>query len=166
MVKRSLKSLTGLLSSAVSLVLPSQESDALESIAVPDLIQRGSITLSSGRESGFKIECDRLSDEQIHTFAWMIKEQMDFRRVVSVPRGGNRLARALINFTRPFSKHILVVDDVLTTGESISEVMDREEEKLSRDSSFSVIGVTMFARGELPPDVTALFSMDSMFWHM
>lgn len=117
------------------------------------LFQRGNFTLHSGATSHWKIECDALTNEDWNTIALMIVEQAEpllFSRVVGVPRGGLKLANALYLY-RWTSGPTLVVDDVLTTGNSILEVMQKQPGPC--------IAWVVFARGVCPPGINALFRM-------
>lgn len=116
------------------------------------LFQRGNFTLHSGQESTWKIECDSLTDEDWETLAAMIAEKQKFSHVIGVPRGGIKLAQALVKYCSPGKNYPrLVVDDVLTTGNSLKEVMSLEPVK--------PVGWVVFARGPLPEGVHALFQM-------
>lgn len=113
----------------------------------PALFQRGDFTLHSGARSAWKIECDALTDADWSGLAAMISERCDFGEAVGVPTGGLKLAAALSKYlTRGAPR--LVVDDVLTTGKNITEMMQPGD-----------IGWVVFARGPLPENVHALFSM-------
>lgn len=116
------------------------------------LFQTGNFTLHSGAMSNWKIECDALTEEDWKTLAVMIVERCGpFSSVVGVPRGGLPLAEALkphVSATGPR----LVVDDVLTTGNSILE--------LTKFDFTPSIGWVVFARGRCPHGVRALFQME------
>jgi len=106
--------------------------------------------LHSGQESFFKIDCDALSDEDIRALALLIADRVAFSEVVGVPRGGLRLAEALECFAIPMNEPVLlIVDDVLTTGGSM------EAWRAGRDA----IGFVIFARGDCPSWVKALFTL-------
>lgn len=77
-------------------------------------------TLSSGLISGWRINFERLDDSSVWCFAAQIAQQIgEFGRVEGVPTGGDRLAECLSRWLQPNSDRLLIVDDVLTTGESI-----------------------------------------------
>jgi orotate phosphoribosyltransferase len=91
-----------------------------------NLFQLGNFTLHSGEEANWKIECDALTDEDWETFAFMInrwfsERAFDFHEVIGVPRGGLKLAEKLQKYVIPGGLFRLIVDDVYTTGKSISE---------------------------------------------
>lgn len=133
------------------------------------LFQRGSFTLSSGAKSGWKLECDALTDEDWDGVAAMVRQLIpQFKSVDGVPRGGLKLAERLIPFTVDVGPH-LIVDDVLTTGGSISQVRNDIMSRLhGEDPQFSplgkVQGVVLFARSQCPWWVRAIFQMPEIFW--
>jgi len=102
------------------------------------LFERGEFKLHSGGTSGWKIECDALTEEDIATLALIISEKYKFRRVKGVPKNpktqgldnGGRLAKALEPYAVPADEYaenvtdLLVVDDVLTTGRSMLEAYE------------------------------------------
>ncbi len=119
--------------------------------ALQPMFQLGDFTLHSGQESEWKIECDAAKDGDWETWAALISEMAgNFREVVGVPRGGIRLATVLEKYKVPGDFPVLVVDDVLTTGESILRTLDNLE---------GAVGWVVFARGDCPPGVQALFQM-------
>lgn len=74
-----------------------------------------------------------------------------YGKVIGVPRGGLRLAAALLPYER-LGYPLLIVDDVLTTGISMQEMRDRfplEE----------AIGVVIFARGQCPDWIRPIFTV-------
>lgn len=98
----------------------------------------------SGKRSKWKIDCDALSDEDIETLAYLIKQMTGyFTSVEGIPTGGIRLAEVL-------KKHVseefdlkschLIVDDVLTSGRSM------EEAKAGRHDSATVKGRNLCQR--------------------
>lgn len=113
------------------------------------------ITLNSGLKSGFKIECDALTDEDIECLAHLISKTVKFSFVVGVPTGGLRLAKALEQYRTPdYKLPTLICDDVLTTGGS----MEREKIK----QKHSCIGAVIFARGRCPNWVTPLLQLNPL----
>lgn len=128
------------------------------------MIRLGDFTLNSGTKSKYKIECDDLSDETINGFAYLISIMVgDFCKVVSVPRGGDRVAKALEKYLSLDEGKILIVDDVLTTGNSIK--MKREEIVDTYNTSYSdIVGAVMYARGPCPYWVKAVNLMNECFW--
>lgn len=87
-----------------------------------DLFQSGNFKLHSGQERSWKIECDNLSNSEIATLVQMALPILPpFAELVSVPRGGDRIVRALTPFLS-LEGCRLIVDDVLTTGNSMEEI--------------------------------------------
>lgn len=99
-----------------------------------------SFTSHSGLALDWKIDCDALTDEDIATIAMVIAKHVPaFGNVRGIPRGGNRLKMALYQYESKTSTHLLLVDDVLTTGRS----MELERAKFS----CPVHGAVIFSRG-------------------
>ncbi len=124
----------------------------------PYLFNRGAYTLHSGAASMFKIDCDALGAEDLRAIAAELFVRLPaFQRAFGVPRGGVRLAAVLDRcYAVTDAGRVLIVDDVLTTGRSITEERDRRcaSGTFSRDRA---LGAVIFARAEPPPWVTALF---------
>jgi orotate phosphoribosyltransferase len=123
------------------------------------LLQLASVTLSSGRDSFFKIECDALTEEDWCCAAAMIAGIIaPFSEVVGVPRGGRRFADALwrhaVGLENP---RLLIVDDVWTTGDS----MERFREEQRRPDA---MGAVLFARGPVADWVWPLFTLTESLW--
>lgn len=118
------------------------------------LFKSGDFTLHSGSKSYFKIDCDALRDEDWATLARIIYESVGrFRRVVGVPQGGLKLAKALKPYRFPNPEYpTLIVDDVLTTGNSITE--------MKATTKGNVIGAVIFTRGVCPNWITPIFQMN------
>lgn len=114
-----------------------------------NLFQQGKVTLHSGENALWKIECDALTNKDIQTIALMLMEVLPpFDKVEGVPRGGLRLAEALRGYSINGGQ-LLIVDDVTTTGFSL------EKQRTGR----SAIGAVIFARGRCQDWVTPLFQM-------
>ena len=103
----------------------------------------------SGLELLWKIECNALTDADWAWAAARVAERYSFRDVVGVPQGGLPFEYALKPYRDPSAELFLVVDDVLTTGNSMSYVMGCVPD---------AIGVVLFARGPLPRNVEAIFT--------
>lgn len=112
-----------------------------------NLFQRGTFTLHSGLQSSWKIDCDALADEDIATLAEQISKIFQFGEVYGIPRGGERIAAALRQYSLP-NRQVLIVDDVLTTGASM------EKARLSYQGA---AGLVIFARSTPPYWVTPIF---------
>lgn len=128
-----------------------------------NLFQKINFNSHSGKNLTWKIECDALTNEDWETLAFIISERFRWCRVYGVPEGGNKLANALRKYSLAPSmtvdtKYYLLVDDVLTTGDSMVEErmrLDDEEHVWMED----VQGVVVFARGKCPDWVTPIFQM-------
>ena len=118
-----------------------------------NLFQQGDFTLHSGERSALKIECDALTTADWDTLAAMVAERFTFWRVIGIPNGGTNFARALHHYDsyRRLGAPTLLVDDVLTTGESM--------ESMRRTLQGDVIGVVAFARRDCPDWIHPIFRM-------
>ena len=89
------------------------------------LFERGDFTLHSGERSKYRINCDRLSDEDIAMVAKRLSEIVPpYSSVEGIPTGGLRLAEAMkAHFAVGPGCH-LIVDDVWTTGHSMAAAVD------------------------------------------
>jgi hypothetical protein len=125
---------------------------------IMNLFQLQKTILNSGKESDFKIECDALTDEDIECCAYLISKKVKFWQVLGVPRGGLRLAKALEKYIDASARLTLVVDDVLTTGNSINDCVAShwDEWPVNRRESK---GFVIFARCKCPDWITPLFQM-------
>lgn len=136
----------------------------------PHLFQRGDFTLNSGSKSTWKIECDALTPADWEGAAELVCLLVGpFRAVVGVPRGGAPLAAALRYRYTAFlpggdtPAPVLIVDDVLTTGGSMTRLRDR----LVADYQYKpgeIVGAVLFARGPLPEWVKAVCPLPECFW--
>ena len=117
-----------------------------------ELFKSGNFTLSSGVMSKFKIDCDALSDEDIETLAKMVSDVYSFGVVLGIPTGGLRLAYALKQYAISSSDTILIVDDVLTTGNSMERAFKQFQPEY-------VMGVVIFARSKCPDWITPVFTL-------
>jgi len=123
---------------------------AAREAARPPLFVSGDFTLHSGLQSPWKIDCDALTNADWATLAAMAVPLLrPFKEVEGIPRGGIKFATALRPYAKPDASLLLLVDDVLTTGESMEQ---------RRAGGDRVIGVVAFARGPWPSWVTPLFA--------
>lgn len=109
------------------------------------LFQKKEFISHSGNLLDWKIDCDALSDEDITALAYTISRHFSFKKVVGIPRGGERLAEALEEYENEDYWATLVIDDVMTTGASM------EDTRLSlyaenTEKHFSVLGIVIFSR--------------------
>ena len=109
--------------------------------------------MHSGESSDFKIECDELTHESLGTLAYIISKNFKFSEVYGIPNGGTKLAKRLKQFIDVEANQVLIVDDVLTTGNSMREAF--------RMFPFdNVVGVVLFARDICPNNVYSIFNME------
>ena len=121
------------------------------------LFKKEDFTGHSGQQLHWKIECDALTDDDIGCLAFMINEiTPNFSKVIGIPRGGLRIAKALEKYIQPKSMNTLIVDDVLSTGNSMAVEMGKY---MSDPTHGNVVGVVIFARGKCPDWIRPLFRM-------
>lgn len=114
------------------------------------LFEIGSFKLSAGDMSSFKINADVLTTKDWDALARMALTIVPlFGSVVGVPTGGIPFAEALQPYVSNVSK-VLVVDDVLTTGNSIRS--------MAKDY-FDPILLVAFSRAWSPYGVHAIFTL-------
>ena len=124
-----------------------------------NLFQSVDFISHSGLELKWKIECDALSDPEWFTISQMIMEiSVPFKEAIGIPRGGTKLGSLLNQYgTGKREDPVLLVDDVLTTGESMNEFKRKRQWR----NPVKYIGWVVFARNKCPDWVTALFQMPS-----
>ena len=122
-----------------------------------NLFQSVDFISHSGLELKWKIECDALSDPEWFTISQMIMEiSVPFKEAIGIPRGGTKLGNLLNQYgTGKREDPVLLVDDVLTTGESMKQFKTKRSWRYPSD----YIGWVVFARNKCPDWVTALFQM-------
>lgn len=123
-----------------------------------NLFQLGSFRLHSGKESSFKIDCDALSNSDLHTIVHLLLPLLPkFTEVVGIPRGGIRLANLLKQHCIAPNAYVrayrLIVDDVYTTGMSMEEAVN--------NSPHACWGAVIFARKKVPAWITPLFTLNT-----
>jgi len=127
-----------------------------------NLFQGEYVWLHSHEATDFKIDCDALTDDDLVSLAKIISRKISFGRVYGIPRGGERLVKALEKYKSPYKNTILVVDDVLTTGSSFRQFRRQLEKELDITQDIpEVIGICIFCRRpENKPDwVMSVFDM-------
>ncbi len=117
-----------------------------------NLFNIGNFKLHSGSTSSFKIDCNALTSRDWDSLAYLISQKYKYDRVIGIPSGGLKLARALTQFSLNGYK-TLIVDDVLTTGSSFEEIRKRIKEE-----SF---GIVIFARRKCPDWITPIFELNT-----
>ena len=124
------------------------------------LFKSGDFKSHSGLDLSWKIEMDALSDSEWFTIKKMIMEYTPpFREAVGVPEGGIKLGSLLNEHaTGNEEDPVCIVDDVLTTGESMEYFLSQYQRN-RRLMPFMAIGWVVFARGPCPHWVSALFQM-------
>lgn len=89
-----------------------------------NLFKLVNFTSAAGLQLDYKIECDALKEDDWRWAAKQIaKYATPFKEVIPVPRGGYLLAKHLEEYIDSSATKTLVVDDVYTTGKSISKYM-------------------------------------------
>lgn len=102
------------------------------------LFKNGLFKFHSGSISRHKIDCDDLTSEDLYTLVQLVKERFSYKRVIGIPQGGMKFANVLNEFIDLNSNTVLLVDDVLTTGNSMREWRKKI------DNEF-VAGIVIFA---------------------
>lgn len=123
------------------------------------LFQFAEFMLASGKKSKFKLECDAISPEEWHSLARIVRPILPaYGHIVPVPRGGVAWANIFEHYKVPGTPMVLFVDDVWTTGTSMWQTV----QKFSLNSPIGLQwhGVVLFARGPVPKNVTALFTVN------
>jgi hypothetical protein len=136
---------------AIMIAIRAAEADAAarERCKGRGLFRTGDFRLASGAASRWKIDCEALTPADWDSLALMLRDRLGpFGAVEGVPSGGLRLAEAMAAYAT--AGPLLVVDDVWTTGGSW------ERWRAGREA----VGAAVFARGPVPPHITALFYMD------
>lgn len=118
----------------------------------------GEFRSHSGSILPFKIDCDALNSADIACIANQIASKISFGVAKGIPCGGIRLAKALEKYAdikkTPFT--VLLVDDVLTTGNSMEQMKSELSQLVHPDD---VVGWVIFARVKPPEWVNAVFTM-------
>ena len=125
-----------------------------------NLFQLGDFKLSSGAQSGWKIDCDALTSEDLAALALMGSKLLPpFGWPVGIPRGGLLLAEEMSRYCT-IGETPLIVDDVLTSGGS----MEREKTRVWATTAVQPLGLVIFARGPCPAWVKAIFQLPEPLW--
>ncbi len=119
----------------------------------------GKFTSHSGLALDWKVECDSLTDEDWACIAELIASRVKFRRVFGIPTGADKLAALLQSRCDGNARDILIVDDVLTTGDSLRQM----RQKLRDEGEANIVGIVLYARGPCPWWVTPIFGLTYVF---
>jgi orotate phosphoribosyltransferase len=112
------------------------------------LFEQGDFTLHSGGHSKYRINCERLTDEDIAMVAHRLGAMLPrFGQIVAIPEGGIRLGTALVPYIIEGHVAALIVDDVWTTGFSMLEA---RKAVLQEAPKIDVWGTVIFKRGTAP----------------
>jgi orotate phosphoribosyltransferase-like protein len=119
-------------------------------------------TSHSGVDLSWKIDASALTSHDLTTLAHLIfTSRRAFKDVVSIPRGGDGLAKALQPY-RSYEGGILIVDDVYTTGKSMREMRDEVQNNLQDGTEIE--GVVIFSRThDVPSWVHPIFVLGKSF---
>jgi orotate phosphoribosyltransferase len=119
------------------------------------LFNYGDFVLHSGRPARFLIDSEQLTSEDLEAIAQLAMPHLAaYRRVIGIPPGGLRLARAFEKGVSPGGQTLLV-DDVWTTG----QLMLGEADKLWHEGEHQCIGLVIFARSPTPWWVRPVFQV-------
>lgn len=118
------------------------------------------MTLLNHCDSTIVIDCDELKDDDIGCIAFIIATQTSFGIVQAVSERSQRLANALEKYVEPDAPfNILLVDYIYTSYIPMEKAKAEQPPQVHPDD---VVGWTIFARGELPEWVHAVFRMDAV----
>lgn len=104
----------------------------------------------------WKVECDALNPDDWEWAAARTAERFSFCDVYGIPQGGTIFEKHLRPYIRPDGDFFLIVDDVLTTGDSMDEARHATR---TRHSELPRIGVVLFARVRPPVWIAALWQL-------
>jgi len=117
-------------------------------------------TLSSNQRTDFLIDCNSLTSDDWESLANRAAELVGpFGYYHAIPTGGSKFAKCLSEFSTENDNHLLIVDDVYTTGASIYKA--KEWLCLSGIDEKFIKGVVVFDRsgGKCLDWITPLFEM-------
>jgi len=119
---------------------------------------------SSGELLPFKIECDKLTNEDAIEYAKLIGNNYSFRKAIS-PETKSRFVKGLVKHLNKLSKpngalDYIIVDDVFTTGASMQSVLKYLKTK---HEIYSARGIVIFSRGDYPGWITPIFELNKFF---
>lgn len=125
----------------------------------------GTFESSAGITLDWKIECDKLSDQDWFCIAHMISRNYRFCIVHGVPTGGTILAEGLRGFCHVDARKVLIVDDVITTGQSMERMRKHLIEQYGVPKE-NIRGVALFSRmraHKIPVWIDVVFQLNGNF---
>ncbi len=118
------------------------------------IFKTGDFILASGSKSNFKIDCDDLTEFDLHSLALYASKLIpNYKEVYGVPTGGLRFANQMRKFTSAIG-NILIVDDVYTTGRSMINFI-----KENNLTNANIQGLVIFARSQPVDWVKPIFTL-------
>jgi hypothetical protein len=133
------------------------------------LFKDGVFTAHSGLTLDWKVDCDALTDDDLGCIARLVTQRYDFRACYGIPRGGTRLASAILRrgTLNSHSTTILIVDDVYTSGASMRAMRDRIMSAAPPELALFAQGFVLFARDAPAMWVDALWKQNQTFnWRL
>jgi|SRR6185436_1125577 len=119
-----------------------------------NLFVKQNLKLDTGQTLPITIDCNALTDADYDCLAKIIGRKLQFKKVIAASGGGLKLEKALEKCcVEDETFATLIVDDVLTTGATMSNM------KVNLNDP-NVIGVVIFAVGKCPEWVMPIFT----FW--
>ena len=134
------------------------------------MFKTGKFNLHSGETSNWKLDLSLLPEgweDEIAKIAIHNGLVFGFSKAIGIPSGGTKLAAAFNRYKQWGSKSVLIVDDVLTTGNSFREAYNSLAPYTKRHKTIK--GFVVFARNIIPPDlewVNPLFFYAPAAWKM
>lgn len=128
----------------------------------PSLFQKREFISHSGEQLLWKIECDAMTDDDWQTLSFAVAQKKPYRMAIGVPSvNGSKFATALNRYgiLNNLNLPILLVDDVLTTGRSMIQLLS--DNFHLTDEGDQLKGLVVFARGPLPVWCSAIFHLSS-----
>lgn len=132
------------------------------------------VLAASGKELHWIIDCDDFTDAELGVFAKLIiAKYPNFWSVTHptshygscVPRLATAIASIRGSIPASQGEYVLIVDDVLTTGQSMEQLAQGYRTKRTwNDQLAKVVGAVIFARDVCPPWITPLFTMEKYLY--